>query len=1218
MSESVFNGFGQFSRPDIGLASNGSSNLSEIFESDKRDALRNVGISAETLDTLYGLSSTITREDLRCASGLEKLLLPSLNQISEVFTNQIPDRLSDEGGFYNPSLSLGGDDGDFQVKSNRVILFNGSLQCESAVYYEKTLGTRIFGPAVNQMVTMSTSRASLFNIELDPDNIGFYKSAKYANSIRVRRRSHINRIFIPKSNFIDKPAVQEAPTHALTLNLDNGNTGSPQPLKLLATKNTPLRIFCRLVSGTIELTFTEPTTSEDRYFYGVQIQPATVNPGQPNSLNFIPLSVERPAKDENKFTVPLDISNSGYASTNDLYMYLYVNPEKIKGIEFKGIEIEEFPDQKDLGLIGFNNLEVFKISGGKMKILPLWFKTLGAKLRVLDLSESGDFWKRGPMGWFDIRNTTAFPTNIIGSVPITKKVPLYTVVSYLSARSTGVFVNESGNDWSNTIFKNYLKKQSLSDSDNYRKFTALRELHLGDKFYGLSPDLSEIFPNLTVLDWSSPRSDNYFPYIFNDLPKINNNNNPISYDISGSGAKGNIENIGTSDNVSSNNHISRYPMAYFDISGRVSQLHNITGYINDPAEGVWDSWLNSAETIDFKYTSGTPGVFINLQGDKPWKSLKNLGASYTTGGVKFAQFSQPIRAPLLKELDIYASLSTGSVPELGGIEDTASLEEINIGRCNNLSTIAQASTSYLLSSFFANKREEGQEHRLKRFYANSLSLIDRPRLRFRDFENLHNLETIEIRNSSIVGKFLKIPLKLNPSQNTKNIYVNISGSYFYDLSTLSINSNDRFFARDIRTISASNMNPVRGGAIPPDFEGTDTGVTYINIGNSLTSQYLPNWFNSTLIGACVKETDPPTVLSGFTLNTYGDGVDALRFSEEDKHYILSRGVNTDDLTARVMVNDQIKTLDGQILATVLSVSSLVITISNPISIDTSTELYFYRRTVDMSGWFRAGFSQLERFNARNCRLSGTFRISTGFGKIKNGTLDPALDLSNNLLSVYEDNTLGKIFSGSPRTITVNLSNNNFPVTEIRKIIREVAQLEVKGFKNCLVKLGGNKLTVDNKYSNYTQQDIFSVSTFKGDDIITSLFRNERFKVYEEVQTIDGVTYTEKETIIRNISGQDIDGTYYKTKINSTQVSVEDELATKFKNLKGIKIDLGFVYQSPNTSPVITGTSYTNETTRDGSINESGLEKITCPGSITYGTSCWRDSINQSQILNLLD
>ena len=139
MSDSVFQGFGQISRPDIGLVSDSFANLAEIFESDKRDALRNISIQPEILDSLYGLYADISREDLRAASGLERLLLPSLHQLSEVFLDRIPTQLFINKVFYNPEFPLGGT-GSSQVKSENVVLFNGSMQCEYASYRENTLG----------------------------------------------------------------------------------------------------------------------------------------------------------------------------------------------------------------------------------------------------------------------------------------------------------------------------------------------------------------------------------------------------------------------------------------------------------------------------------------------------------------------------------------------------------------------------------------------------------------------------------------------------------------------------------------------------------------------------------------------------------------------------------------------------------------------------------------------------------------------------------------------------------------------------------------------------------------------------------------------------------------------------------------------------------------------------------------------------------------------
>jgi hypothetical protein len=73
----------------------------------------------------------------------------------------------------------------------------------------------------------------------------------------------------------------------------------------------------------------------------------------------------------------------------------------------------------------------------------------------------------------------------------------------------------------------------------------------------------------------------------------------------------------------------------------------------------------------------------------------------------------------------------------------------------------------------------------------------------------------------------------------------------------------------------------------------------------------------------------------------------------------------------------------------------------------------------------------------------------------------------------------------------------------------------------------------------------------------------------------------------SIPGGLIGSEYYKTKIDKIQSTSESSIATKFKNLSGIRIDLGFNYIPPRTSSVVYATQYSNLTTRYQSIIEAG-------------------------------
>lgn len=1189
MADQLFQGFGQFSRPDIGLISDSFQNLSEIFDSDKRDALRNILIKPEVLDNLYELYTDITREDLRSASGLEKLLISSLHQLREVFADRIPTKLFVDKEFYNPDYPLGGV-GSSALKQPNVILFNAAVRCRGVRYRANTIGDSLFNSPLRQNVFLSSSRASLFNSELDEDNPGYFTSASFSGAVRVRRRSHVNRILLPKSNFLAKAPVVENPSHTIRLNVDNGNTGTETQVRLLTTKNSPLKVFCRMATGQIKFTFTD---SAAPYFYGFQIQPAQQRPNRP-PVDFLPVTQVSQSVGSTSFTVNIDITRTGYQNLYDLYLYLYVNPEKITGIEFSGIAVKETPDRKDLGLIGFNNLRTFKVTGGELTILPLWLKTLSGSLETLDLGGSGDRWRSGPMGWFDIRDSTATPS-------LTH--PLYTAVSYLTIPKTGPLVNEDGDGWSDTLFEKYILNQSRTANTDYRVFSSMRSLTLNDRFLGQSPRFDDVFPNLTNLSWAreSPSTERTYRYLFGNLPKINNNGNIISYNINYSRASGNIVEIGTSTDPSNSGHVSKYRFNLFSIGGRDSFPHDIVGYINNPAEN-WSAWLQNTASIDVSHT----GVEINVQQGE-WRSLTSLNINHSRGGVRFDSSSSPIRAPSLRTFSFYNSATTGLMPSLGtsSVSETGSLESINLGGPRvSLGAVVEDSINFLLPSNFAPARTPGNEHRLQTLAINQSPLSFQ--FRQQDLINLHELTRLQSRESSLTGRFPIFPLKRLFETDTKAIEISINQCNYYDLTNLSIDPSNFYFSRDIKTITSWSQNTSRGGCLLPSLEGTSTtGIQVVDMGNSLPSTYPEDWHVLSSRGACIRDSDPATELSGLTV---GRKVPTSANSTvKDRVFTLS-GVS--GLRQKVLVNDSVRvSTTGSELARVMSVSNTEVIIDRDIPDPLPSPLVFTRNTVDISDWFKTGFGKIEVLRLQNNRLSGAFYIRNGFNLIKDTTFS-GIDLSNNLLTRYETSTLSKVFRGSNRKVTVDFSNNNFDLESLRKIIAEVVELEkLRRFTNCLVRLSGNKLSSSNKYSNYAQQEIFPTVVSQGNDVLTSLRRNETFSSYRTVVVTDesGTTSDVLEssgTRTLQVPGSLVSGQYFKTKRDKIQVSLENPLAVGFKSLRGIIIDLGFTYFSPATGSTVVSTLYEDPTTRTGSITESGLTLLTsCPDGLPG--ICWR-------------
>jgi hypothetical protein len=1196
-----FLGFGQLTRPDIGLIADGVQNLAEIYTSDQPTALRNIRLAPEVLDIIYNLSKTISREDLRAVSGLSSLLLSTLDLQDETF-ERINDILYVQERYVSSSKQIGIDAnpslrGDL-VKVPNVIVYNGSIQCQGVQYRTKVLGeTSLYSGGENRLTSVSTSRASLFNSEKfgeNEANTGYFKSASYPSLIRVRRRSHLNRIVVNKSTFIPRAPVKENPSHEILCHVDNGDTGTSQPLKLLATKNSPLRIPCRMASGKITFTFTETGV----FFFGYQVQPL-----QSRTLGekpqFLPLPPKSQLIASNSFTLDIDITTTGYQNSYDLYLYLYVNPEKIRSIDISGINVSEFVDGKDIGLVGFNNLTSLRLSGTSIKILPIWLKTLNTKLQVLDLASDGDTYRTGILKYFDYRNATESPTS---------STPLYTVTSYLSIPKKGAIINEEGTGWNDTLFEKYIKSQvpTLTSRNNpsvvartantdFREFGAMRVLNLGDRFLGVNPRLDDVFPGLTELLWRGYVSRGIWP-ISGTPPKINNNGNVFSsYNIHTSGVNGNITDIGTSitigdSTINGPTHISKYKIDAIDVAGEYDYgRQNIFGSIATSNFSEWATWFTQTKSINIEWSY----VSIGLQPTGyVWQNLQGLGTEYS-GGIVFTPavgtVADPIKAPNITRLSVYGTSSTGPIPSLGTdpTQHTAAITSVQFGGTNTISTVSENGYPYILPSNFAPDRPSSP-HRLTTFAINDTSRVGR--FRANDFKYLYELNRLDLRRSpGLWGKFPIFPTRKTPETQTKNISIDIAeGCRFSDLSTLDITPSNRYIARDLISLDAWNQNIARGGCKLPSLEGIGgvdaTRVEYIHLGNSLTSTYPSNWTGTNKSpGSYIFDTDIYSSISGIT--------PGRQINSDDVIYFMTGAT---DFDRKVLVNDSIhSSTTGAELARVVSVESNTIYLDRDIPGSSSGTYFFKRNTQSINTWFQNGFTNLLRLRLNGCRLSGSINIRSGFGKIVDDNY-LALDLSNNCLTGYTAG-FNRIFSGGNRKITIDLSYNNFATGVVRNMLNELLNIEAQRvFTNVEIRLNNTKLSTSDTYINYSQEELFPTTIQSASNQTISLTRTERVKIYSEVTTTDASGTTTTTKVVTGSKDITVPGAfisslngYYKTQTNGRQQIVENSLGVRLKGNRNWRILLGFTYQSPDTSPTVTGTTYSNPTTREASLAELG-------------------------------
>lgn len=1231
-----FFGFGQLTRPDIGLLADNIQNLAEIYTSDQPDALKNISLRPEVLDIIHEVSETIGAEDLRATSDLSTLLLTTLHLQFETL-ERIEENIFDDGIYASTLDRIGLDSSNISITGNQSraehsIIFNGAIQCYGAKYRENKLSdTSLFTPkVVNSFI--STSRASLLGSEKDDSN--HFASASFPGSIRVRKRSHVNTIKVNPLSFTPAPAVVEQPSKMILCKIKNG--GTEVDASLLATANSPLKIPCSLNKGKIIFKF---NTRSVQSFYGVQIQPQVSKPGSPpRFLAQDPQQQNLIAPGDYGFThtVNIDISATGYQDTFDLYMYLYVNPDAVTEITFEGIEIKDFFDKKDFGLIGFNNLEKFSFgpngSGGRSSsftILPIWLKTLSTKLKTFEIANTGDTWyNKSQMKYFDYREN-----NITGSA--FDDLPRYTMAGYLSIPKKGVTVDVLGTDFNGGGTEKFAKyiQSAVSTGTNiptsggsatngfwrdkssgeFREFNAMTTLNLGWRVLGKNARLDDVFPNLTSITWVGGR---YRQTLEGTPPKISNHGNQIlSYNINYNVLNGaSIYDIGTAAadaSVTSNAtgpgslcHISKYNIKSFNISGRHHRSNLLSGAIggrpgqestaSSPLkEAEWETWYNNTQAVDVDWCSN---IEFNLQpSTRYWQALTTLRAKrtkiYFRGATGGGIDADPFKMPLVTSIDLEdARVQSGVLPSMSKNVDGADFVRFDIEAIRDLTLFTENSESYLFPSNFASGGGTNG-YKLKEIIADETDSRYNPahgvRLRKGMFDECPELTTIRFNQSHFTGEFINIPSKKNPDeeQGRKAINVQIFDADFHSLKNLSIQSGGGYTARDLTTLTAYRQNLEQGGCILPDFGGiTDSAITSVRLDSSLPSTYPNSWeIGSYQAGDIIEDSDASTNLTGITYTKVSN--------TDDEFYYISGPSN---LKRKVLVNDNI-IIGGEAVGTVISVYNDRVYVDTDLGLTgSSNALTFSRATKDISNWFSTGFSSLKEFRAPNCRLSGILNIRPSLYLTNQGGR-AALDLAKNNIEDVEEITWDRVFSGGNRSLTVNLSSNNLSASSIQKSIRKLYEIVgTTEWSRGRVILSGNK-KVNGRYTSYTQNDLFPVTEVSAPSQEVNLTRQEEIKVYKIVTTTDEngnetTTRVQEGTRFVTVPGENVSNTYYGKKLLNRTATRENADGIKFRTMR-LRIDLGFTYKIPQSGSTIIGETYlesfgTGDTGRLASAREA--------------------------------
>ena len=682
-----FFSFLQQTRSPIGLVD--QYNLSEIYDSDQREALENLLLNPDGLDQIYNLSKgepPVIKEDIRLIGGLESPVIESLALFDET-----KPRISFD---LSQQVRVGADVGDpgkqsyiSPSQSDNLVIYHGGLAAKNIEYSYLDLDGNV------KTTSVSTSRESLFNSQNDSD--GNFTVASYPGLIRVRRRGHYNKLklnaklFVTKGNITETPnAIMKIPTFMRTNNNTNPNVST---LDAYATKNSPLEIPIKVLgSGSFNLgTITQQS---EPYFFGFEIKRKSDNA----------VVVTKPYEGNTDALKPIDLSGGG-ASFNlsgtigdnkDCILSIYCAPNLIKMLDLSGLNISEDAG-KDLGLVGFDALEEVYLQNNDLKNIPTWLKVNYKTLRVLNL-ENNPFWNNGPVEYFDHQDDINKSQSNTGDAPLLSATQILSYSGFHDSSSTEAGVDTNGKiefyeGLLDTVVDGTEAKGSTTDATRFiqgrardvggltpvcdvdedrgfRVFSNLEVLQLSSSFKLRNADFSKVFPELLNLDLR--RNADGGERTYGSLPKINNNLNEagINYDLHlQDNSGGNIRWVGgeaTYDDTTADaqtQFIGKFLMKSWDTyrrdnpskyptggictddtmiaAGKVdsSQEDGINKYSlatggsankNASAVEAWSGWLEKLENLTIRSND----IAFNIaEGNQTlqWKRLKSVNIIYT-------------------------------------------------------------------------------------------------------------------------------------------------------------------------------------------------------------------------------------------------------------------------------------------------------------------------------------------------------------------------------------------------------------------------------------------------------------------------------------------------------------------------------------------------------------------------------------------------------------
>jgi hypothetical protein len=532
----------------------------------------------------------------------------------------------------------------------------------------------------------------------------------------------------------------------------------------------------------------------------------------------------------------------------------------------------------------------------------------------------------------------------------------------------------------------------------------------------------------------------------------------------------------------------------------------------------------------------------------------------------------------------------GTFPRLGDhiISNECNPTLLYLSDVNGVNLFTENNFKYFFPQNFA--ADTNTEYRLESLTVRGSIPSSPTRIRENTFEKCEKLKTLKFERSKFTGYFPIIPSGSPENEGRTIRLIDAVEADFHDLSRLSFDNNGLDIVKNLVDFLASYQNRNSGGCKLPAFKGIEGAkIKNVRINNSLPSQYPTGWSATTVgVGQYVSNEDPSNTIQSCVYNEV--------LNADDSIYYIS---NTSSLNLKLysLVNDKIY-IGGEEVATVISAESSKIYIDKKIDTlsngDSNLSFEFRRNTVDISDWFSTGsFQSLKAFQMSNCRLSGTLDVRTNLNSISKGYGGIGLNVSNNAISDISDETFDRIFTGTNRDIVLNLNKNNFTGEKIRKFVGNLLNVYDQGiYTKVTVNLSECKFNSSGPYEQHSQTEIFPITPGEIFQTTISLSRTEKIKVYETVieydsngNAISPPTRVQVGTKFITVPGREFTGQsssvtpngdgYYKQKVTDLQSSIETPEEIRYRAVSNpyFKINLGFDYVPPNTSPQEISFSY---------------------------------------------